>query len=141
MNDQNKAITFESEAEWLARRATMQLAYDELAIRIWDLNRDDLEAYIARRKAGLQQVLRLQPCRTPEHFVDAARKACIGFLAHHDVIPDARIGFAYLYALEKDAFFEADRYLSELRIREALQRFGFDPHPDWHGQSSESAPG
>lgn len=141
MSEQNKEVTFESEAEWLARRSTMQLAYDELAIRIWDLSMYHLEAYIARRKLGLQQVLLLQPCRTPAYFVDVARKACVGFLRHHEVIIDARIGFSYLYALEKDALSAAEIQLNELRTREALQRFGFDPHPDWHDQSAEPALG
>lgn len=137
MSEQNKERTFESDAEWLARRSTMQLAYDEPTIRIWDLSMHHLEAYIGRRKEGLRQVLRLQPCRTPAHFVVIARKGCVGFLRHHEVIVDARIGFSYLYALEKDALHAAEIQLNELHTREALRRFGFDPHPDWHDQSVE----
>lgn len=139
--EQHNEATFQSEAEWLKRRSTMQLAYDELAIRIWDLSMYQLEAYIERRKLGLQRVLLLQPCRTPAHFVDVARQGCVGFLRHHEVIVDARIGFAYLHALEKDALQAAEIQLNELRTREALQRFGFDPHPDWHDQSVESVLG
>lgn len=141
MSEQNVNVVFESSSEWASRRSSMQLAFDESSIRIGDLSLYQLEAYIARRKVGLQQVLKLQPCRTPEHFVIEARKGCVNFLRHHEVIVDARIGFSYLYALEKDALFAAERQLSELRTREALRRFGFDPRPDWDDQSAASALG
>jgi hypothetical protein len=141
MSDQIQTVAFESEAEWSKRRATMQLAYDEQAIRIWDLDMHQLEAYIARRKAGLQDLLKLHSCRTPANFVAFARKGCEGVLRHHEVIADARIGFSYLYALEKNALYAAEIQLNELHTREALRRFGFYPHPDWHDQSVVSALG
>lgn len=141
MSEQNVEDFFESETEWVARRTTMQLVYDESSIRISELSLYQLEAFIARRKLGLQQILKLQACRTPEHFVMEARKGCENFLRHHEVIVDARIGFSYLYALEKDALFAAERQLSELRTREALRRFGFDPRPDWDDLSAVSSLG